>query len=116
MEKITFVPDDDEPYVDAMNVVSGYLESVGADDVLDALDSEADDYDAAAAWAAVDEALASLDDSYTFTYGVEDEETLNVEEFDATGADVKEAAQVLAAAGYEEPSSACRCSSANRGR
>ena len=95
--------DDDEPYVDAMNVVSGYLESVGADDVLEAIDSEADDYDAAAAQAAVDEALASLDDAYTFTYGVEDEETLNVEEFDATGADVKEAAQVLAAAGYEEP-------------
>ena len=95
--------DDDEPYVDAMNVVSGYLESVGADNVLDAIDSEADDYDAAAAKAAVDEALASLDDAYTFTYGVEDEETLNVEEFDATGADVKEAAQVLAAAGYEEP-------------
>ena len=95
--------DDDEPYVDAMNVVSGYLESVGADNVLDAIDSEADDYDAAAAQAAVDEALASLDDSYTFTYGVEDEETLNVEEFEATGADVKEAATVLAAAGYEEP-------------
>ena len=95
--------DDDEPYVDAMNVVSGYLESVGADDVLEAIDSEADDYDAAAAQAAVDEALASLDDSYTFTYGVEDEETLNVEELEATGADVKEAAQVLAAAGYEEP-------------
>ena len=95
--------DDDEPYVDAMNVVSGYLESVGADDVLEAIDSEADDYDAAAAQAAVDEALASLDDAYTFTYGVEDEETLNVKEFDATGADVKEAAQVLAAAGYEEP-------------
>ena len=95
--------DDDEPYVDAMNVVSGYLESVGADDVLEAIDSEADDYDAAAAQAAVDEALASLDDSYTFTYGVEDEETLNVEEFEATGADVKKAAQVLAAAGYEEP-------------
>ena len=95
--------DDDEPYVDAMNVVSGYLESVGADDVLDAIDSEADDYDAAAAKAAVDEALASLDDSYTFTYGVEDEETLNVEEFEATGADVKEAATVLTAAGYEEP-------------
>ena len=95
--------DDDEPYVDAMNVVSGYLESVGADDVLDAIDSEADDYDAAAAKAAVDEALASLDDSYTFTYGVEDEETLNVEEFKATGADVKKAATVLAAAGYEEP-------------
>ena len=86
-----------------MNVVSGYLESVGADDVLEAIDSEADDYDAAAAQAAVDEALASLDDAYTFTYGVEDEETLNVEEFDATGADVKEAAQVLAAAVYEEP-------------
>ena len=95
--------DDDEPYVDAMNVVSGYLESVGADDVLEAIDSEADDYDAAAAQAAVDEALASLDDAYTFTYGVEDEETLNVEEFEATGADVKKAAQVLAAAGYEEP-------------
>ena len=95
--------DDDEPYVDAMNVVSGYLESVGADDVLEAIDSEADDYDAAAAQAAVDEALASLEDSYTFTYGVEDEETLNVEEFEATGADVKKAAQVLAAAGYEEP-------------
>ena len=95
--------DDDEPYVDAMNVVSGYLESVGADDVLEAIDSEADDYDAAAAQAAVDEALASLDDSYTFTYGVEDEETLNVEEFEATGSDVKKAAQVLAAAGYEEP-------------
>ena len=95
--------DDDEPYVDAMNVVSGYLESIGADDVLEAIDSEADDYNAAAAQAAVDEALASLDDAYTFTYGVEDEETLNVEEFEATGADVKEAAQVLTAAGYEEP-------------
>ena len=95
--------EDAEPYGDAATVVAAYLENAGLDEALEALDAEAEDYDPAFAETAVNEALADLDESYEFVYGVEDEETLENVDETATGADVAEAAAVLADYGYEEP-------------
>ncbi|MDO4961639.1 MAG: FeoB small GTPase domain-containing protein [Eubacteriales bacterium] len=92
-----------EPYGEASSVLNGYLESIGADDVLEALDAEAEDYDPEAAVAAIDEVMAGADAAYTYTYEVEDEETLEISTEEATGADAIEAAEVLKAAGCEEP-------------
>ena len=83
-------------YDDAFAVINGYVEYLGeegedVDDIAAAIDSEADDYDAAAAKTAI-ENLVSMSKNYKeATYLVEDEETLATEDVEATGADLADA-------------------------
>ena len=67
-----------------------------------AIDSEADDYDPAAA-AAGNAFVAQVDPSTEATYLVEDEETLATEETTASYADLTDAVAALSEAGYEAP-------------
>ena len=84
-------------YDDAFAVINGYVDYLGeegkdVDDIAAAIDSEADDYDAAAAKTAI-ENLVSMSKNYKeATYLVEDEETLATEETTASYDDLKEAA------------------------
>jgi ferrous iron transport protein B len=95
--------DDNDAYSDASNIVNGYIEAQGLDDVADAIDSESDEFDADAAAAALTEMAADVDESYEFTYEVQDEENLSVSDESATGADVLEAIDVMVADGCEAP-------------
>ncbi len=90
-------------YGDASNVVGGYIEAQGLDELAETLDSEAEDFDPLLASAALSAMLASVDSAYTFTYEVEDEETLEVMEEAATGEDVVEAVELLLSYNLEEP-------------
>ena len=100
--------DADEAYAGALEVVNGFI-SYEADQGMDtsaveaAIDSEADDYDPAAAAAAVNAFVAQVDPSTEATYLVEDEETLATEETTASYADLTDAVAALSEAGYEAP-------------
>ena len=83
--------------------MNGYIEAQGLDDVAAALDSAAEDYDPSAAVAALAAMSGEVDPAYSFTYGVEDEETLEVTTESATGEDVVAAADVLTSYNCEEP-------------
>ena len=92
--------DADEAYAGALEVVNGFI-SYEADQGMDtsaveaAIDSEADDYDPAAAAAAVNAFVAQVDPSTEATYLVEDEETLATEETTASYADLTDAVAAL---------------------
>ncbi|MDO4175512.1 MAG: FeoB small GTPase domain-containing protein, partial [Eubacteriales bacterium] len=97
-----------EEYGDAMTVANGFVTfaSENGEDtsaVEEALDSESEDYDPAAAEAAMTEFAAQISDTDEATYLVEDEETLATEEVTSTGAELQDALAVLSEYGYEEP-------------
>ncbi|MCD8355766.1 MAG: ferrous iron transport protein B [Clostridia bacterium] len=97
-----------EEYGDAATVANGFIEfaaenGIDTAAVEEAMDSEADEYDPAAAEAAMTEFAAQFSDSDEASYMVEDEETLATEEETATGADLQDALAVLSNYGYEEP-------------
>ena len=94
---------DSEPYTNASNLVNGYIEDQGLEDVAQALDSERENFDAAAAVTALEAMAAQVDTGYEFTYGVEDQETLAVTEETASGGDVIDAVTVLAAYDCQAP-------------
>lgn len=87
--------EDNDPYTEASNLVNGYIEDQGLEDVALALDSESETFDSALAITALNDMAADVDAGYEFTYGVEDEETLAVTEETASGADVIDAVAVL---------------------
>ena len=64
-----------EPYDDAMNVINAFVEADGDEAAAAVIDSESEDYDPAAAVAAVQEFAAGIDASATADYTLEDEET-----------------------------------------
>ncbi|MBQ3390279.1 MAG: ferrous iron transporter B [Firmicutes bacterium] len=86
-----------EEHAEAIGVLTGAAEADGNDAVLEALDFESEDYDPEAAMAAVAGFADSVSADSTFTYEVEDEETLELGEATSTGEDVKAAAEVFAA-------------------
>ncbi len=86
-----------EEHADAVSVLTGSAEAAEKEDLLTALDFESEDYDADAAVKAVNTFAGSVKTTDEFTYEVEDEETLEVSEETAAGADVKAAAEVFAA-------------------
>ena len=88
-----------EEHAEAIGVLTGAAEAAENDAVLSALDFESEEYSAEAAVAAVQEFAGSIADTDTFTYEVEDEETLAIEEVTSNGADVKAAAEVFAGNG-----------------
>ena len=97
-----------EAYGDAATVANGFIEfaagnGVDTEAVEQALDTEAESYDPAAAEAAMTEFAAQFSDTDTASYLVEDEETLATETVTSTGADLQDALAVLSEYGYEEP-------------
>ena len=78
----------------AEEVINGFVEYEGADDVAAAIDSESEDFDPEAAKAAVAEFADSLDLSEEATYTVVDEETMADSEETATVEDLKAAIEV----------------------
>jgi ferrous iron transport protein B len=92
----------------AAEVVNGfidYADEMGLDTeaVAEALDTEAEDFDEAAARDALTAFAAQFSDSDEAAYLVEDEETLATEEVTATGADLAEALEVYEKYSYAEP-------------
>ena len=95
-------------YTDAETIVNGFLDyeseqGVDVESVQTALDSEADDYDPAAAKAALTEFATTISDADTATYSVVDEETMADEEVTSTGADFQEAAATMDKYDYTAP-------------
>ena len=88
-----------EEHAEAIGVLTGAAEAAENDAVLSALDFESEEYSEEAAVTAVQEFAGSIADTDTFTYEVEDEETLAIEEVTSNGADVKAAAEVFAGNG-----------------
>ena len=88
---------------DAANVIDACVTAEGADDVADAIDTESDTFDAAAAASALDTFAASVPDDATANYTLVDEETLAEEDVTYTGAELKEAVATYASYGCEEP-------------
>ena len=85
-----------EEHAEAIGVIlTGAAESAENDAVLSALDFESEEYSEEAAVAAVQEFAGSIADTDTFTYEVEDEEILAIEEVTSKGAEVKAAAEVF---------------------
>jgi len=93
----------DEEYADAFSVIAGFAEYTGNDELLELIDEESEEFDSAAAVAAVQAYAASIGETEEATYLVEDEETLATEEVTSTGADLAEAAAVYAQYGGEAP-------------
>ena len=88
-----------EEYGGAAEVVGGFLsyaeeQGMDVDAISEALDAEAEDYDTAAAAAALDELVGMFDASSEAAYLVEDEETLATEETTASYDDLVEAVAV----------------------
>ncbi len=97
-----------EEYDDAVAVVGGFVdfeadEGVDMDPIADALDEESDEYDPAEAQTAVADLVAMVPAGTEITYDIEDEETLETEEEDASYEDLLAAADVMASYDFEAP-------------
>ena len=97
-----------EEYADAAQVVDGFIEyaaeaGIDTEAVEEALDAESEDFDSAAALAALQEFSAQFGEDDEATYLVVDEETMADEEVVSTGADLQEAIEVLASYDCSEP-------------
>lgn len=97
-----------EEYGAAMTVANGFIdfasdENMDTDAVAGAMDAEAEDYDPAAAQAAMTQFASQFSDNDTASYLVEDEETLATETVTSTGAQLQDALAVLSEYGYEQP-------------
>ena len=84
-----------EAHAEAIGVLTGSAEAAGNDAALDALDFESEDYDPDAAVTAVKAFASSVKNGDTFSYEVEDEETLEISEETSSGEDVKAAAETF---------------------
>ena len=93
----------EEEFSGAAQVIRGFAEYTGAEDVLDAMDEEAEEFDAGAAVETVKAYAAGVGAQDEASYLVEDEETLATEEEVSTGADLAEAAAVYEQYGGEAP-------------
>ncbi|MBQ9472019.1 MAG: ferrous iron transporter B [Ruminococcus sp.] len=84
-----------EAHAEAIGVLTGSAEAVGNDALLEALDSESENYDAKKAVNEVRSFADSVKKTDEFTYEVEDEETLEITKQTSTGDDVKSAAETF---------------------
>jgi ferrous iron transport protein B len=92
----------------AAEVVNGFLEyadgnGIDVEEVSEALDTESEDFDEVAAGEALTAFVSQFADTDEASYYVVDEETMAADLTTATGADLKEAAEVYAQYGYAEP-------------
>ncbi len=92
-------------YTESMNAVDAFLglEKDGADAVAEALDTESEDFDPAVAATLLDEYAAQFSATDEATIGIEDEETLAVEDVTYTGADLSAAVAALEESDFAEP-------------
>ncbi len=74
-----------EEYGDTDLIISVFAEKYGSDDVKAAIDTESEDYDPAAASAAMKTLISQTPANASLTYDIEDEETLAVEKSDPVG-------------------------------
>ena len=79
-------------YGDSDQIIDAFVAEYGNDDIADALDSESESYDDAAAKAALEELVSLTPSDASVTYEVTDEETLKVTEYPNTGKAALEAA------------------------
>lgn len=97
-----------DEFGEASQVVNGFIE-YAADNGIDteaveaALDTEAEDFDSAAALASLQEFAAQFSETDTAVYLVIDEETLADEEVESTGAELQDAIDVYAAYSCADP-------------
>jgi ferrous iron transport protein B len=94
-----------EEFADASNVVNAFigLGKEGSEELEEALDTESDDFDAAAALEALNTYAAQFTEEDTADFELEDEETLAVEDVTYTGAELMEAIPVYETYGCAEP-------------
>ena len=94
-----------EEYGEAMNAVDAFLalEQDGADAAAEALDTESETFDAAAATEALNAYAAQFGDDDDAVIGIEDEETLAVKYVTYSGKKLKAAIPTLASYDYAEP-------------
>ncbi len=92
-----------EPYADAATIVNGFAEYFEAEDVLEALDSESEDYDPETAVSVINEFAAEVPEDAEAVFLVSDEETLADEEVTASAEELNEAVAVMTEYGCEEP-------------
>jgi ferrous iron transport protein B len=90
-----------EEYGDSSAIIDGLLAQADADGIdisaaETAIDTESDDFDAAAAETALTAIAANYSNDFTFTYELEDEETLEVTEETASVSDFTEAVGLFA--------------------
>ena len=92
-------------YAESMNAVDAFLglEKDGADAVAEALDTESEDFDPAVAATLLDEYAAQFSATDEATIGIEDEETLAVEDVTYTGEDLSAAVASLEECEFAEP-------------
>ena len=81
----------EEQYGDTDAIIDAYLAEYGTEEMAQALDMESEDFDEAAAAAALSKLVAATPADAAVTYELEDEETLAVEYVDSTKADLEEA-------------------------
>ena len=81
----------EETYGDTDPILDAYIAEYGTEEMAEAIDIESEDYDEAAAAVALAELVAVTPDDAEVVYEVEDEETLAVEYFDSTKADLEDA-------------------------
>ena len=89
--------DAEETYGDTDDILAGFIDAYGTEDMADAIDTENENYSDANAKAALDQLVAATPADASVTYTTEDEETL--ETTDHTG--TKKAALEEAVANYE---------------
>ena len=87
----------------ASNVINAFIEKEEAGWAAEALDAESEDYDPAAAKAALEKFSGSIDKADTAGWTLVDEETLAEEPVTYTGAQLARAVSVFDKYGYEEP-------------
>ena len=100
--------DDADEFAGASEVINGFIEyadenGVDTESVASAIDTESEDFDGAAAAAALSEFASQYADTDEATYTLVDEETLAESTATATGADLREAIDTYASYGGEEP-------------
>ena len=74
-----------EEYGDSDLIISAFADKYGSDNVKAAIDTESEDYDPAAASAAMQNLIKQTPADASLTYDIEDEETLAVEKSDPVG-------------------------------
>ncbi len=95
--------DADEEYGDAYTVVSAFVDDLGDEELADAIDDEAEDYDPDAAMAAVLAFADTIPEDAEVVVTFEDEETLATEEELDSREDFMEALGIMEAYGFEAP-------------
>ncbi len=92
-----------EEYGDTDQIIDAFIGEYGTDEMAEAIDIEAEEYDEAAAKAALEELIAATPADASVTYYLEDEETLAIEEVpETTKADLENAVAQYLNTEYKE--------------